>query len=149
MFMIAEKTSVTTERHPHALFFDGECCFCNRWVGRLMQADLGRRTRFGAKQGTTFQQFVPAHPEAANVASIVLVKRDVEGREKVLLRSKAVHEAIRGLPRYAFASAILSIMPRFIADTGYGIFSRFRKVIFGTQNICDVVKPADRELFLP
>ena len=147
--MIPEKIPVTTERHPYALFFDGECCFCNRWVGRLMRADLGRRTRFGAKQGATFQQFVLTHPEAANVASIVLVRRDPEGREHLLLRSEAVHEAIRGLPRYAFASAVLSLVPRFLANIGYGIFSRFRKVIFGSQNICDVVKPADRELFLP
>jgi len=114
-----------------------------------MRADAGRRTRFGAKQGATFQQFILTHPEAANVASIVLVQRDKEGREKVLLHSKAVREAIRGLPRYAFASAVLSLTPRFLADIGYKIFSRFRKVIFGSQNICDVVKPADRELFLP
>lgn len=146
--MVTEVSSLTSPRHPYALFFDGECCFCNRWVRRLMRADLGRRTRFGPKQGATFQRFVLTHPEAANVASIVLVRRDNEGRECVLLRSAAVHEAIRGLPRYAFASAILSMTPRFIADIGYGIFSRFRKVIFGSQNICDVVKPTDRELFL-
>jgi predicted DCC family thiol-disulfide oxidoreductase YuxK len=146
--MTAEKISVTTARHPYALFFDGECCFCNRWVGRLMRADLGRRTRFGAKQGATFQRFVQAHPKAANVASIVVVRRDPEGREQVLLRSEAVHEAIRGLPRYAFASAVLSLVPRPLADFGYGIFSRFRKVIFGSQNVCDVVKPADLDLFL-
>jgi predicted DCC family thiol-disulfide oxidoreductase YuxK len=59
-----------------------------------------------------------------------------------------MREAIRGLPRYAFASAILSITPRPLADFGYGIFSKNRKRIFGSQNVCDVVKPADRELFL-
>jgi predicted DCC family thiol-disulfide oxidoreductase YuxK len=139
---------VTTAQHPCSLFFDGECCFCNRWVARLMRADAGRRTRFGAKQGATFQRFILTHPEAANVASIVLVRRNDQGHEQVFLRTEAVHEAIRGLPHYAFASAILSLTPRFIANIGYAIFSRFRKVIFGSQNICDVVKPADRELFL-
>ena len=113
-----------------------------------MRADAGRRTRFGAKQGTTFQNFVRSHHEAANVASIVLVHRMDDGREHVLLRSAAVREAIRGLPAYAFASAILRMTPLFLADIGYSVFSRFRKVIFGSQNICHVVKPADRELFL-
>jgi predicted DCC family thiol-disulfide oxidoreductase YuxK len=146
--MTAPSSSVTTERHPHALFFDGECCFCNRWVGRLMRADLGRRTRFGAKQGATFQRFAATHPEAANIQSIILVQRDAAGQERVLARSTAVREAIRGLPHYAPASAILGWVPRSLADAGYAIFSRLRKRIFGTQNICEVVKPADRELFL-
>jgi predicted DCC family thiol-disulfide oxidoreductase YuxK len=139
---------VTTERHPLALFFDGECCFCNRWVRRLMRADTGHRTRFGAKQGATFQQVVAAHPEAANVPSVVLVRRDETGQEKVLVRSAAVLSVIDGLPGYRVATAILQITPNPLADFGYGIFSKFRKRIFGTQNICDVVKPEDRELFL-
>ncbi len=141
---------VTTDQHPLALFFDGECVFCNRWVGRLMRADTGRRTRFGTKQGATFQRFAAMHPdpEVAKVASIVLVRRDATGREQPLIRSAAVRETIRGLPRYAFASAVLKVTPRPLADLGYGIFSKFRKRIFGSQNLCDVVKPADRELFL-
>jgi predicted DCC family thiol-disulfide oxidoreductase YuxK len=140
--------SVTTPRHPHALFFDGECCFCNRWVGRLLRADLGRRTRFGAKQGTTFQRFAAERPEAANVESIILVRRDEQGGEHILTRSSAVHAAIRGLPGYTFASAFLALTPRPLADFGYGIFSKLRKRLFGTQDLCDVIKPADRELFL-
>jgi predicted DCC family thiol-disulfide oxidoreductase YuxK len=139
---------VTTERHPLALFFDGECCFCNRWVGRVMKADTERRTRFGAKQGATFQRLAAAHPEVANVRSIVLVRRDAAGGEQVLTRSAAVHAAIDGLPTYGFFSTVLRLLPRPLADFGYGFFSRYRKVIFGSQNICDVVKPADRELFL-
>lgn len=139
---------VTTERHPLALFFDGECCFCNRWVGRLMKADTGRRTRFGAKQGATFQQVVAAHPGAANVRSVVLLRRDASGREEILTRSAAVRAAIDGLPAYRTAAAILRRTPRPLADFGYAIFSRFRKLIFGTQNVCNVVKPAERELFL-
>jgi predicted DCC family thiol-disulfide oxidoreductase YuxK len=140
--------SITTERHPLALFFDGECCFCNRWVSRLMKADTTRRTRFGAKQGATFQRFAGTHPVAADVASIVLVQRDASGEEHVLTHSAAVRAAIDGLPAYALASAILRLTPRPLAELGYAIFSRNRKLIFGSQNICDIVKPADRELFL-
>ena len=146
--MTTSPFTVTTEQHPLALFFDGECCFCNRWVGRLMKADTGRRTRFGAKQGVIFQRFAAVHPEAANVASIVLVQRAADGTENVLTRSTAVRAAIDGLPGYAVASAILAITPGPLADFGYGLFSKNRKRIFGTQNICNVIQPADRELFL-
>ena len=146
--MSSEPLSVTTDRHPFALFFDGECCFCNRWVRRLMDADSGRRTRFGVKQGATFRQVVAAHPEVANVASIVLVKRDAAGRDQMLVRSAAVLATIEGLPGYRLAAMVLRLTPRPLADLGYAVFSRFRKVIFGTQNVCDVVKPAERELFL-
>jgi predicted DCC family thiol-disulfide oxidoreductase YuxK len=131
-----------------ALFFDGECVFCNRWVRRLMTADIGRRTRFGAKQGVTFQRVVAAHPQASNVASIVLVQRDAAGREQVLVRSAAVLAVIDGLPGYRAAATILRVTPRPLADQGYAIFSKFRKRIFGAQNVCDVVRPAERELFL-
>jgi predicted DCC family thiol-disulfide oxidoreductase YuxK len=146
--MTTPPASVTTEQHPYALFFDGECCFCNRWVGRLMKIDTARRTRFGAKQGATFQRLAAAHPEVADVRSIVLVKRDATGTEQVLTHSAAVRTTIDGLPGYGFFSTVLRLIPRPIADFGYGIFSRYRKVIFGSQNICDVIKPADRELFL-
>jgi predicted DCC family thiol-disulfide oxidoreductase YuxK len=144
----SDPSSVTTERHPLALFFDGECVFCNRWVRRLMKADTGHRTRFGPKQGATFQQVAAAHPEAANIASIVLVKRNDGGREEVLVRSAAVLATIDGLPDYRFAATILRLTPRPLSDLGYAIFSKFRKRIFGAQNICDVVRPAERELFL-
>ena len=69
-------------------------------------------------------------------------------RNMSLFCSSAVQAAIAGLPAYNLASAILRIVPRLLADFGYAIFSKNRKRIFGTQNICNVVKPADRELFL-
>jgi predicted DCC family thiol-disulfide oxidoreductase YuxK len=140
--------SVTTARYPLALFFDGECCFCNRWVGRLMKADTNHRIRFGAKQGRTFQDAVTSHPEAANVESIVLFLRQPDGSEKVLVRSEAIQAVIAGLRGFGFFSTVLRFTPRPLSNFGYAIFSKMRKFIFGTQNVCNVVKPEERELFL-
>jgi len=145
---LPETTAVTTARHPLSLFFDGECCFCNRWVGRVMKADTAHRTRFGAKQGRTFQQIAQVRPELANIESIVLFVRQPDGSEKALVRSAAVLAAIDGLPSYRLPALVLHLTPRFLSDLGYLIFSKMRKFIFGTQNVCDVVKPEDRELFL-
>jgi predicted DCC family thiol-disulfide oxidoreductase YuxK len=146
----AEKpaAAVTSARHPLALFFDGECCFCNRWVGRVMRADSAHRTRFGAKQGRTFQRVAQQFPEAANVESIVLLRREPDGQEHVLVRRAAILAVIDGLPGYGFFTAVLRLTPRPLSELGYFIFSRMRKSIFGTQNVCNVVKPEERELFL-
>jgi predicted DCC family thiol-disulfide oxidoreductase YuxK len=143
-----EAAGVTSARHPLALFFDGECCFCNRWVGRVMKADTTHSTRFGAKQGRTFQQVALVHPDVAKIESVVLLQRQPDGREKILVRSAAVLAVIDGLPGYRFFTAVLRLVPRPLSDLGYAIFSKMRKNIFGTQNVCDVVRPEDRELFL-
>ena len=145
---MSEDAHATTAEHPFALFFDGECCFCNRWVGRLMKADTTHRTRFGAKQGVTFKRLALEHPEVAHVESIVLFLREPDGREKTLIRSAAVLAVIDGLRGYEFAATVLHLVPRPLSDFGYGIFSKMRKSIFGSQNICNVVKPEERELFL-
>ena len=140
--------TITTARHPLALFFDGECCFCNRWVGRVMKADLTHRTRFGTKQGATFQELKMTHPAAADVDSVVLFLREADGKERVLVRSAAILALIDGLPGFTFFATVLRFTPRPLSDLGYAIFSKMRKFIFGTQNVCDVVQPDERELFL-
>jgi predicted DCC family thiol-disulfide oxidoreductase YuxK len=146
--IVPSAQSITTARHPLALFFDGECCFCNRWVGRVMKADTNHRTRFGAKQGHTFQQAVKSYPEAANVESIVLFLRQPDGSEKVLVRSEAIQAVTAGLRGFGFFATVLRFTPRPLSNLGYAIFSKMRKSIFGTQNVCNVVKPEERELFL-
>src|ERR1700733_766771 len=90
--------SLTSERHPLLLFFDGECAFCNRWVNKVKLADHQHRMRYGTKQGRTFQQLAQAHPELANVESVVLVKRCADGGEDFLVRAPAIREVIAGLP---------------------------------------------------
>jgi len=139
---------LTTPEHPIALFFDGECCFCNRWVKRIMDADHAHRTRFGTKQGATFQQVASAFPGTRDVNSIVVLLRTREGEERILVRSAAVRTIIDGLPGFKTFNFVLKICPRFLADVGYRLLARSRKFIFGTQNECDVVKPEQRALFL-
>lgn len=113
-----------------------------------MRADAGHRTRFGAKQGRTFQQLAAEHPQIAKVESIVLFLRGADGGERMLVRSAAVQAAIDGLPGYGFFTTVLRLTPRPLSDLGYAIFSKLRKFIFGSQDICHVVKPEERELFL-
>src|SRR5271154_5090702 len=102
--------TLTSERYPLLLFFDGQCAFCNRWVNRVKEADQAHRIRFGTKQGKTFQQqVVSAHPDLAQVESVVLVARREDGGEDYLVRSAAIREVLKGLPRFRFFGVVLQI----------------------------------------
>jgi predicted DCC family thiol-disulfide oxidoreductase YuxK len=144
----APETHFTTERHPLTLFFDGECAFCDRWVGRLRAADDERLIRFGAKQGSTFRELTQLHPELATVESMILVKRGPDGSDQILVRSRAVREVITKLPQFRPLSLLLKIVPTPIADIGYRIFARFRIRIFGKLAQCRVPRADERELFV-
>ena len=143
-----QTTGLTTERHPLLLFFDGECAFCNRWVNKVRLADHQHRMRFGTKQGRTFQQVKQAHPELANVESVVLVERLADGREKFLVRSAAIREVIAGLPEFRVFEIALRIFPDFISDIGYRIFSKLRAPLFGKWHHCRVPLEQDKELYV-
>jgi len=140
--------SLTSERHPLVLFFDGECAFCNRWVNRVKEADHAHRMRFGTKQGRTFQQIAQAHPELAKVESVVLVKRRPDGGEDFLVRTPAVREVIAGLPEFRLFELVLRIVPTPISNLGYRIFSKLRTALFGKWHHCRIPLEKDKELYL-
>jgi predicted DCC family thiol-disulfide oxidoreductase YuxK len=139
---------LTSERFPMLLFFDGECAFCDRWVARVKDADHARRIRYGTKQGRTFQQFRVAHPEAANVESVVLLARRADGTEEILVRSRAVRRLLAGLPRFGFFRVMLAIFPSPVSDAGYRIFSKLRIRLFGRLTHCRVPTEQERELYV-
>ena len=140
--------SLTSERHPFLLFFDGQCAFCDRWVNRVRAADHAGRMRFGTKQGRTFRQLAEAHPELAHVESVVLLKRRGDGGEDYLVRSAAIQVLVQGLPQFRFFALVLSVTPTPLADVGYRIFSKFRTRIFGRLAQCRVPSAEERHLFL-
>jgi predicted DCC family thiol-disulfide oxidoreductase YuxK len=140
--------SLTSDAHPLLLFFDGECAFCNRWVARVKDADVQRRTRFATKQGPTFQRVAQVHPEVRNVESVVLVARRPDGREEFLVRNSAIRRLLTGLPRFKLFAWVLHLTPAPLSDLGYWIFSKLRTRLFGKWRHCRVPLEEDRELFL-
>ncbi|MCE0521706.1 MAG: DCC1-like thiol-disulfide oxidoreductase family protein [Methylacidiphilales bacterium] len=144
----ANPGSLTSERYPLLLFFDGDCAFCNRWVNRVKEADLAHRIRYGTKQGHTFQSVAQLHPELEPVESVVLVKRRPDGGEDFLVRSRAIREVIKGLPEFRFFELMLQLFPPFISDIGYRIFSKLRAPLFGKWSHCRVPIEQDKELYV-
>ena len=143
-----KQESLTSERFPLLLFFDGECAFCNRWVNRVKEADHAHRIRFGTKQGQTFQQVRQAQPELAKAESVLLVKRREDGSEEFLVRSAAIREVIKDLPEFRFFEVMLQIFPTFLSDIGYRIFSKLRTPLFGKWHHCRVPIEQDKVLFV-
>ena len=143
------QVGLTSERHPLLLFYDGECAFCNRWVNRVRLADHQHRMRYGTLQGRTFQQIAQAHPELANVDSVVLVKRRADGEgENLLIRSAAIREVIAGLPEFRLFEFFLRFIPAPICDLGYRIFSKLRAPLFGKWHECRKPIEEDKELYV-
>jgi predicted DCC family thiol-disulfide oxidoreductase YuxK len=147
-FTESRQGSLTSERYPLLLFFDGQCVFCNRWVNRVREADSVHRIRFGTKQGATFRELAQLHPEVASVESIVLVARQLDGSEKLLVRSRAIREVLKGLPPFRFFAIVLQIVPLSISDIGYRIFSKIRTPLFGRLTHCRVPLGEEQKLFV-
>jgi predicted DCC family thiol-disulfide oxidoreductase YuxK len=138
----------TTERYPLFLFYDNNCSFCVRWVYRVKEADPERRLRYSPQQGQTFPQVVEAHPELRDIESVVLLKRDAAGVEQVYVRSRAIQEAIRGLPKLRFFQFVLAITPRFLADLGYDFFAKYRGTLVGAWHGIRAPIEEDTELYV-
>jgi len=145
---IPAREPLTTVLHPLLLFIDGDCSFCNRWAARVKNADHEHRTRFAYKQGKTFQYVAHIRPDLANVDSLVLVKRNMDGREEFLIRSAAVRTVIDGLPPFRIFDTVLHIVPRLISDLGYRILAKLRGVLFSRWHHIRVPIEEDKELFL-
>ena len=139
---------LTSARYPLLLFYDGECAFCNRWVNRVKEADHAHRMRFGTKQGKTFQRVAQEHPEIEDIDSVVLLSRDANETEEVLVRSAAIRKVIEGLPRFRVFSFVLNVVPVPLSDVGYRIFSKLRTPLFGKWHHCRVPLEEEKELFV-
>lgn len=144
----AKPDALTSVDHPLLVFFDGECGFCNHWINQVMEADHTHRIRFGTKQGKTFQEVANAHPEVANVPSIVVIARNGIGREDIHVRSPAVRLIVEGLPGFRFFALLLQIIPTPICDLGYLVVSKARSSLLGKFTQCRVPTEQERELFV-
>jgi predicted DCC family thiol-disulfide oxidoreductase YuxK len=141
--------TLTSVDRPLLVFFDGECGFCNHWINRVRNADHAHRIRYGTKQGKTFQEVAKAHPEVANVESIVVISRNGLGHEDILVRTPAVRTIVEGLPDFRFFAFLLQVIPTPICNLGYLIFSRLRgSLTLGKFSSCRVSTQQERELFV-
>jgi len=158
---------------PPILFFDGECGVCTRTVRFLLHRDKRRRSlRFASLQGNTARELLGAHPELADVDSLIWFDppdatwgRDedfgggggsgsvdagpvgVSGRVQV--RSDAVITAARYLGGvWGVLAGIAALVPRPMRDRAYELFARIRRRIPGFRTTCRLPTREEAARFL-
>ncbi len=124
--------------------FDGECAFCNRWVGFLLRFDRRDRFRFAARQSQSGAAFtLAAGLPDTGVGSIILVESNA-----ISLRSEAVLRMLE-LLGFPFALAgIFRVIPVSLRDTVYDTIARNRTRWFGKMSACRVPLPSERHRFI-
>lgn len=131
---------------PVVLLFDGECGFCQWSVRFVVRRDLEGVFRYAplaspqgrallAAAGTPDPGSGGAGPSGPE-ETVVLVDQD-----RVHLRSDAVVEVLRRLPRWRLVAALLRWVPRPLRDAGYRGVARIRRRLFPPPLACPLPDP--------
>jgi predicted DCC family thiol-disulfide oxidoreductase YuxK len=125
------------------ILYDGECGLCDRLVHWVLQRDRTGVFRFAALQSDWAQGFLQSHQmPMKNFDSMVLI----EG-EKIFLRSDAVLQVLRHLPRWRWAYGFI-VLPHRLRDAIYAWVARRRKKWFPAPVVCGVPQPEWLDRFI-
>ncbi len=127
------------------VLFDGTCAMCDAAVRLWIRVDRDRVLRYAPLQGSTAAELRAACPEIPNnIESMIFFD---EG--DVFLRMKAVGRGARYLHWPWKAVYALFFLPAWFTDPIYRFIARNRFRVFGKKEICRVIAPHERDLFLP
>ena len=131
---------------PSIIFYDGECALCHGFVKFVLKHDRNGEFLFSPLQGETIKKLVSQQEIDALPDSVVV--RAFAG--SLFVKSNGVIYVLDRLgPISRIIGKILSVIPRCLRDSGYGIIASIRKKIFGTkQDYCPIVPSEMRERFL-
>jgi predicted DCC family thiol-disulfide oxidoreductase YuxK len=126
------------------LLVDGDCGFCNLSVRFFMKHEKeNKRMHFAtldSEVGMQLREYFHMDPK---LDSIVLIK----GHEAYIKSCAVLRLApfMKGLWPLAI---LFVIIPPFIRNVVYDIIAKRRKKIAGTVDICEMLKPEERQRFL-
>jgi predicted DCC family thiol-disulfide oxidoreductase YuxK len=128
------------------IFYDGVCGFCDRLVQFVLARDARAHFRFAQLQGTLARRELPprgGQPEDLDTVCVLT------GDGRLLVQSRAVLYVMRRLGGgWAPLSAVLQVVPRFLADVVYRLVARVRYRIWGRFDRCRVPTAAERGRFI-
>ena len=131
------------------VLFDGVCGLCDHVVQYLLDRDREARLTFAPLQGETAAELRARHAEIPDDIDTMVLVTNLDGEERVYLRSAAafgVASALGGLWR---AVAWLRVLPRPLTDLAYRAVAASRYHIFGKHDACRIPRPEERLRFLP
>ena len=129
------------------VLFDGVCNLCNGFVNFVISRDQKAHFRFGSLQSSAVTQILAAYGGnfiSSDAMTTVILLQD----KKIYTRSEAVLKIFRGMDAgwpilYGFI-----IVPAFIRDFVYSIFSKYRYRWFGKREQCRVPTPKLKARFI-
>lgn len=131
---------------PEALFYDGMCGLCHRWVKRVVRADrAGVLFYFAPLQGHTIERVLTPGQRAALPDSIVV--RTMDGR--VLVKSQAIGHILDALGGwYRLIGIVMRALPRPVRDMAYDGVANVRHKLFARPaEACPMVRAELRGRF--
>ncbi len=131
---------------PEAMFYDGYCGLCHRWVKVVLHADHdGGLFYFAPLQGNTIQALLT--PEQRRSLPDSIVVRTDDGR--ILSKSSAILHILTGLGGWHRLGAILMrLIPRVVRDLGYDTVAKVRHRLFAKPSeACPLMPEELRERF--
>ncbi len=135
-------------REPEALFYDGECGLCHRWVRLVLAVDReGELFVFAPLQGEWVRGRIGRVERERLPDSIVVQRQD----GALLTRSEAVVHVLERLGGWwRIAGAVVSWVPQRLRDGVYDVIARVRHRLFGAPaEVCPVVPAERRDRFRP
>ena len=125
------------------VLFDGFCNLCNWSVDFILKRDRDKQIRFLSLQEEKVKVLFPDFSIPENVDSVLLLKGD-----QIFMESDAVLEISRYLVFPWNHLVIFRIVPRFLRNKIYRLFSRNRSVWFGRRETCRIPGPGEMDRFL-
>ena len=140
----AQPAAETPDPAQPIVFFDGTCGLCDRTVQTVLKWDRRGRLKFAPLQGETARQRL-GEAAASELKTLILVDDKGEFR-----RSSAVVRILRHVGGMAtILGGLLWLIPRPLRDFGYNFVAARRYSWFGQVDACRLLKPHERERFLP
>lgn len=125
------------------IYFDGDCGMCHSWVQFIIRKDPRKRFKFSSLQSEFAKKHLPIQ-YIEDLNTLVL-------QESEALYSKSL--AVAGIFAelkfpYTWLAKLLRLLPLSLANYVYDRIAWNRQYLSKTLN-CPVLKPEDRDRFLP
>lgn len=124
------------------LFFDGDCAFCSRLVGRVVAFDRRGRVSFASLQGKLAAELgLTCH--AAKTGGTMVLMRESDG--EIFKRSDALIELARALGGWWRVMRLARFIPKSLRDMVYGWMADNRYRFVRKSDVCGIPDPEVRK----
>lgn len=129
--------------NKYVVFYDGDCGFCNFWVGWILKNDAKNKFRFAALQSSFGQKFLTERNlDTQNLNTLYLFSPE----RFYLKKSKAVLEIAAILGGKFSLMKIFKIIPSFLSDKVYDVVAQNRHKIANAK--CYLPTQEERKKFI-